>query len=147
MRRCFATSILIMTLSVGLSEPPPTYRVAVMFNNFLPSGELDTYGLQYKAAIMMAIDQINNKNDGYFDDLLPNTTIEILTVQPKTSKTSGAVSSLYAIDNGVRSCIGPQDRSPIEGIRLLIADNFPSKRTSCRWGQDINGAWHLTDWI
>ena len=116
MRRCLATSIFVMILNVGWTEPPSTYRVAVMFNNFLASGDLDISGLQYKAAMMMAFDQINDKNDGYFDDLLPNTTFEVLTHQPANSKTGGAISSLYAIDNGARSCIGPQYSSPIEGV-------------------------------
>ena len=41
-------------------------------------------GLRQMAAVQMAIDQVNNKNDGVYDDLLPNTKVRLGTLRIKS---------------------------------------------------------------
>ena len=83
------------------------------------AGDIDPEGLQYKSAILLAISEINNKTDGIYDDILPNITFSVISAQPANTKTAGAVSALYAVDEGVRAVIGPQENAPIEGTELI----------------------------
>mmetsp|Transcript_6932 Transcript_6932/g.10400 ORF Transcript_6932/g.10400 Transcript_6932/m.10400 type:complete len:889 (-) Transcript_6932:122-2788(-) len=119
--------LLVAVLSVvsGLCVATWTqeYKTGVMFNNFLSTGDIDPEGLQYKSAILLAISEINNKTDGIYDDILPNITFSVISAQPANTKTAGAVSALYAVDEGVRAVIGPQENAPIEGGAKLLMEN------------------------
>lgn len=55
---------------------PSEVRIGGFFPMFLPgSSTVDKNGIQYLAAFLMALREINNKHDGYYDDLLPRTKI------------------------------------------------------------------------
>ena len=49
---------------------------------------IDISGTKRFAAALMAIDHVNNKTDGFFDDLLPNRTIKYLFYDSKRSEGS-----------------------------------------------------------
>jgi ABC-type branched-subunit amino acid transport system substrate-binding protein len=147
MKNLFALAIVALFPFLVNCAAPATYKVAVMFNNFGAAGGLDSNGLQYKAAMLMAINEINNKTDGLYDDILPVTQFSVLTAQPDNSKTSGAVNSLYVIDSGVRACLGPQESSPIEGMSSIYPTNVCNALFNVRRGEIVDGKRSSANWI
>ncbi len=68
-------------------------------------------GAQYKAAFLMAIDEINNKHDGIADDLLPNVTL-------RRSSLSTQDTSFYQTVRGMDYLLNNMGRN----IDILIGD-------------------------
>lgn len=67
----------------------------------------------------MAFDQINNKTDGIFDDILPHTTLRIIHRTSKNKFRVGVVNAyaLLQIDqkNSVMANIGPLGKNTLQG--------------------------------
>jgi ABC-type branched-subunit amino acid transport system substrate-binding protein len=51
-------------------------RIGGSFPLLLSDGSVDPYGPQYLAAFLMAIEDVENKTDGLWDNLLPNVSIK-----------------------------------------------------------------------
>ena len=65
------------------ASPPPYFSIGGLFQTFaITDSDLtltrQDSGSQYLAAFIMAVDEINNKNDGIRDDLLPATELRII---------------------------------------------------------------------
>lgn len=87
-------------------------NIGGMFPLLTLAGEVDYKGIQYGAAIYMAIREINNKNDGILDNLLPNTTLKLAIRSPRRSfllavTTAIALSTTVFNGAGVSAVIGP----------------------------------------
>jgi hypothetical protein len=111
--KCFA-----LTKCVD-GSPPEYFNIGLMF----PISNLDyspSVGVQYIAAMEMAIDEINNKTDGILDDLLHYTELRMVVRSPLASFAMGAsaASEMVAIDNGkgVIACVGPAGLNPMRGM-------------------------------
>jgi hypothetical protein len=80
----------------GLSAPNPngpysdaslpnTFKVAGIFKVFNADGTVDYAQAQHLASFLMAIREINDKNDGIDDDLLPDTKLVATIILPDYS--------------------------------------------------------------
>jgi len=58
-------------------EPPNVRKLGGLFSLFNPSGQPDYIQIEYLTAFLMAVEEINDKSDGIFDDILPNTQIVV----------------------------------------------------------------------
>ena len=70
---------------ISTSFLSPTFPIGGIFETFQVKDKSLQYlrqevASQYLAAFVMAIDEINAKRDGYFDDILPNTKLRMITV-------------------------------------------------------------------
>ena len=82
----YSTTIVDPEIRLGFYYPMfPQYLVPP--SEFLPSHT----GIQNLAAIKMAIDELNNKTDGIFDDILPETQIKFACRVNPTSFTDTAI--------------------------------------------------------
>ena len=77
--------------------PPAEVVIAAAFPMFNSDGSLNADGAQYQAAYLMAVAEINNKADGIFDSLLPNTQIKTAVVYADTTATAAkAAKTLFS---------------------------------------------------
>jgi hypothetical protein len=70
----FLLSILILVCP-RVSASIDVVKLGGLFSPFLNSN-VSTRLVEHEAAFLMAIDAINNKGDGVFDDILPNTQLK-----------------------------------------------------------------------
>jgi hypothetical protein len=110
---------LIYNTSVVSSHNLPSFSIGALFNLDKMDGTIDLEGVQTKEAILMAIREINNKSDGLYDDLLPDTQFTLATQHPGImfSTSTIAANILRGSFNGygVRACIGPGTNAAIAG--------------------------------
>jgi hypothetical protein len=64
------------------SRVPAIVKVGGMFSPFDVNGNVDPSMVHRLAAFLMAVEEINDKNDGVADDLLPNTLIKVAVRSP-----------------------------------------------------------------
>ncbi len=76
-------------------------------------------GVIYGNIMLMAIDEINNKTDGVYDFLLPETELRVVAYQPIDTFASGAIGAdmMATMDDqsGVLGVVGPTTRSTLSG--------------------------------
>jgi hypothetical protein len=72
---------------------PQRIQIGGFFAPLSPSNHLYKDQAEHLAAFVMAVNDINNKADGVFDDVLPNTTIEI-AVGTENSLVSSAINAV-----------------------------------------------------
>ena len=77
--------ICYVRCGISTSFLSPTFPIGGIFETFQVKDKSLQYlrqeaASQYLAAYVMAIDEINSKRDGYFDDILPNTKLRMITV-------------------------------------------------------------------
>ena len=76
MRKANAIILLVIS-SVALlgspTTPPAAVSIGGLFAPFKKDGSVDQIAIEAQAAFLMAIRDINDKTDGFLDDLLPNT--------------------------------------------------------------------------
>ncbi len=121
-----------MPVDGGRSIPRiPYFNIGVMYSVADETMETPSVqGVEFGAAIMMAINEINDKHDGIEDELLPHTPLRLVVKQPRDSFTDGAVQAvnMRAIhsDDEVIACIGPQWTDAMAGmlfnLHLLTAN-------------------------
>eukprot|EP01036_Dinobryon_divergens_P050238 gene50238-67279_t len=78
-------------------------------------------GLQYLASFLMAIREINDKNDGIADELLPNTPLLISVRNTQgdfiqSLNVANDVSSSGFNGKGIDACIGPASVTEVQGV-------------------------------
>jgi hypothetical protein len=89
-------SILLVGQSLettALTFPPATLHIGGFFAPVSPKGSVYTSQAEHLAAFVMAVNDINNKNDGIYDDLLPDTQFEI-AVGVESSLASAATNAV-----------------------------------------------------
>jgi hypothetical protein len=69
------TFVSILITEANHSAAPKEIHFAGFFAPLNASGYRDVKQLEHLAAFIMAINEINNKTDGVYDDLLPETLI------------------------------------------------------------------------
>jgi hypothetical protein len=83
------------------------------------NGKISHSGLQTKAAILMALDEVNYKSDGLYDNILAKTEIKASFLDPYydiTQYIDAAIAMKTVFDNaGIAACIGPGDDTYAEG--------------------------------
>jgi hypothetical protein len=67
---------LVSMLDTVSSAAPPIARIGGLFAPLSPSGHRDLAQAEHLAALVMAVNEINNKTDGIYDDLLPGTQLQ-----------------------------------------------------------------------
>eukprot|EP01041_Mallomonas_annulata_P014487 gene14487-30841_t len=88
-----------------------TVKIGVIASRFKSDNVLSIDGTQQIAAIIMALNQINNKHDGVYDDILPATQIRFALRTPvqnflKGLKAADDMSSVVFDGQGVKGVIG-----------------------------------------
>jgi predicted ABC-type ATPase len=66
-----------LNVSIATADIPHRVRVGGFFSPLTRTGSLYLDQAEHLAAFMMAANDINNKTDGLFDKLLPNTAFHI----------------------------------------------------------------------
>jgi ABC-type branched-subunit amino acid transport system substrate-binding protein len=85
----------------------PLHKVARF--NFIEDGG----GRRRLAAFLLAVDQINDKNDGFYDDLLPNTVIKFAKYDSKRNEGEAVVNAFYIWEKAqAKVAIGPASSGP-----------------------------------
>ena len=69
--------IFALLLQVSCNDPPEI-NIGGLFDPFLPTGEVDLTQVENLAAFLMAVREINDKSDGMWDDILPNTQLKVV---------------------------------------------------------------------
>jgi ABC-type branched-subunit amino acid transport system substrate-binding protein len=84
----------------------------------------ESKGVQYIEAIMMAVDEINDKTDGIYDDVLPHTELRVVARAPLRTFSLGASNALelLTVDKGVLAVIGPAGLHALEGSSPILED-------------------------
>jgi hypothetical protein len=67
---------VLSTASLAVAAVPATVNIGGLFSIFDEDGNPDHDAMQLQAAFVLAIGAINNKADGFYDDILPNTQIK-----------------------------------------------------------------------
>eukprot|EP01041_Mallomonas_annulata_P005370 gene5370-10730_t len=88
-----------------------TVNIGVIASQFKSDGVLSVDGTHQIAAIVMALNQINNKHDGIYDDILPTTQMRFALRTPvqnflKGLKAADEMSNVVFNGNGVKGVIG-----------------------------------------
>eukprot|EP01041_Mallomonas_annulata_P010183 gene10183-21220_t len=83
-------------------------------------GNVDKSAAQYLASFLMAIREINNKNDGILDNLLPNTRLVIAVRNSKgkfieTFQAATELTSRVFNNSGIQAAIGPATVEEVDG--------------------------------
>lgn len=68
--------LLISILVLFARSTPNSVNVGFLSSQLLANGQVNIAGNQCLAAFLMAVRAINNKTDGLYDDILPNTTLK-----------------------------------------------------------------------
>ena len=102
------------------AEKPKYFNVGLIFPIATPEWTVSP-GVKFFAAMDMAFDEINNKHDGVYDDILPLTELRMVTRNPPQTFGRGALaaSAMLGVDNGkgVMACVGPASQASLKGTR------------------------------
>ena len=117
-----------MLFLVVAGTPPATVRVGCLSPSFKTAAAgygMDDSGIKRFSSFYLAIKEINNKTDGVWDDLLPNTTLEYAWVDSKRDDTAALFGSLeLATDafggEGVVGVIGAASSGPSTTAALCL---------------------------
>ena len=95
-------NILVASLVVlsSATSRPPVVLTAGLFNTITQAGEFSVTQAEHLAAFAMAINEINNKTDGLWDDLLPATRL-IFAFAPGIFGRLGPAGVLVKLDASV----------------------------------------------
>ena len=109
-KRSHRVIILLLTTVLLGSVAVHTVKMGAILRQFTGSQVIDPTGIEYLSAVVMAISQINNKSDGFFDSIHPDITIEYAAEIPAPNfiavLNSAEKLALTRI-GGVDVCIGP----------------------------------------
>ena len=97
-------------------------KIGAIYPLYTQYGEHVHIGRQQQAAIVMAINEINNKEDGVFDDYLPHDRLVLSVAGCRDSFFGAAEKASYLVNDafngtGVQFVVGPD--------RATVADGTP----------------------
>ena len=92
--------------------PPTSLTVGAQFPLFTTKWKEDGGGRRRLAAFLMAVNHINNKTDGFYDDLLPNTTIKVSVYDSRRDEGTAAVNAVRIFDDEADVAVGPASSGP-----------------------------------
>lgn len=95
---------------------------------------LTVQGLQINAAILMAVQELNSKTDGLYDDILPDVYINLTSYQYSKSSSTGLANKMIedieqeqlsrSAENSIVSCLGPTYHTLSECSHQNHTDHF-----------------------
>eukprot|EP01041_Mallomonas_annulata_P018523 gene18523-37490_t len=94
----FAFFSVLIFEEVASNSCPPTVNLGIIASRFNKNGHQYHDGTHQIAAMMMAVKEINNKNDGVHDNLLPNTTIKFVLRTPTQDFLQGLEAAQYIVN-------------------------------------------------
>lgn len=115
MKLKFLLYFIFFSFSLCLNE----FNIGILYNLFSSSGLINYSGVQIKESILLIINEINNKSDGLYDNILLNTKLNYILLYSGDlfSTTTIATNKLRRSFNynGIRACIGPGSDAAIGG--------------------------------
>ena len=107
---------LIETKRRTTSSVPSFFRIGFIFPAFVADGTsstdyVDNDGIQYLASFLLAVEQINNKTDGRWDDILPNSELKVVVRDSTGPFTTDIEAAIYQTTkafnkSGIHAAIG-----------------------------------------
>jgi ABC-type branched-subunit amino acid transport system substrate-binding protein len=106
---------------------PSVAKVGLLFPFLDASGKIDDDGAQCLAAFLMAVREINNKTDGVFDDILPNTKLVVAVrssygYEAAVSGTKDLIENVFG-GTGVHVVIGGGDNTETSASNMLLGSH------------------------
>lgn len=103
------------------SAAPAELAIGALYPLYTQYGEIINEGRQQQAAVLMAIDEINNKTDGIADSLLPSTNLLLAVGKLRNTFFGAAEGARHVVRDsfngtGVKAIIGPDRTEAAEGI-------------------------------
>ena len=104
--------------------PLPSVRVGAQFPIFKTKANKyaeDAGGRRRQAAFLLGIQHINNKNDGFFDDVLPSTTLDIALYDSKRDEGVAVVNAFRIWDDfDAAVAVGPASSGPSKSAQQVL---------------------------
>ena len=104
--------------------PLPSVRVGAQFPIFKTKANNyaeDAGGRRRQAAFLLGIQHINNKNDGFFDDVLPSTTLDIALYDSKRDEGVAVVNAFRMWDDfDAAIAVGPASSGPSKSAQQVL---------------------------
>jgi ABC-type branched-subunit amino acid transport system substrate-binding protein len=83
--------LFVMTMATCvLCSPPSEVYLGGLFGGLVSGGNPIVENIEHLAAFMMAVKEINDKHDGVYDDILPDTTIKVAIYDGSALKTAAS---------------------------------------------------------
>jgi len=122
MRSLLYTSLYTLLLAV-ISDSKNIYFSAII-DIYTRSGHLSQRGLQAQAAILMALEDINNKTDGIYDDILPDCFMNVSFKFPyiENKKYIESAVALSGDGTAMTGCIGPGDTEYFSVVNPILVE-------------------------
>lgn len=108
------------------STTPAIFKIGALFTPFDQYGKFSVSQAENLAAFLMAIDEINDKTDGIYDDILPNTQLKV------------ALSGGFGFEGGV-SAVGSLEKAFFGSGVHAIVGALPNLETEAANQMAING--------
>ena len=91
-----------------------------------PDGSFNVDGAHRRAAIQMAVREINNKTDGIYDDILPNVLVKLAVRDGRASFSNTVLQTLDMTNNafkphGIHAAIGGNDNFVADAMAGILA--------------------------
>ena len=116
--------MLFLTAIIFASVDGHTLKIGTILRQFTGSHAVDPTGVECLSAVVMAINQLNNKYDGFADGILPNISIVYAAEIPDPNyiaALNAAENLAVNRDGGVHSCIGPTFTTTTKAISQIFA--------------------------
>ena len=122
--------LLLSSLPSSFSVPPPLphlLHIGGLFPIHKRSGinyVEDSDGRRRMAAALLALSHVNNKSDGFWDDLLPETMLNISLMDSRRSESAAVIGGFRLWEEAHASCIlGPASSGPSMRAQQVLSVN------------------------
>ena len=137
--RVLFSALLFVTLAADV-------HIGIHYSPYSTDGAISEGGKQQLAAMLMAINEINDKNDGIKDDVLAGTTLRVAVQAVPNTFFGASVGSHYLSSEafggtGVSAVVGPHSLSLTKGI-TTSSYHFSSRIYCCRQLLRPSGTWN-----
>ena len=116
--------IILLTAIKFSSVDGHKLKIGTILRQFTGSHAVDPTGNECLSAVVMAINQLNSKSDGFADGILPNISMEFAAEIPDPNYIA-ALNSAEKLalnrDGGVHSCIGPTFTTTTKATAQIFA--------------------------
>ena len=118
----------MFSFAIVAGAPPATVRVGCLSPSFKTAAAglgTDDSGIKRFSSFYLALKEINNKTDGVWDDLLPNTTLQFAWVDSKRDDAAALFGALELATNafsseGVVGVVGAASSGPSTSAALCL---------------------------
>jgi hypothetical protein len=128
-----------------LAGVPPTAYIGGLFAPMTPSGHLDLAQAEHLAAFVMAVNDINNKNDGIYDNLLLGT--ELVHTIEGAYPLIGAIEQFFQLVQSFEGSHLVSVVSALDNEDMLVISQLASKvETQIMTTVSDSGEYYNADW-